>query len=551
MTPLVVPIEKFEESTLAQRCALMGVPLLGINHQGRIIAQQVDDGQWPAGLIASSPLFVAAVTAASGAWRGCPETDMVALWPGCWVAPLPIRQHRRNVGYRLAMFFTAELAGSEQFTKICDEARLDIAAARSRLLRCPLPAASQIQMMARTFAWMANDIDQQQRQERELDKLSTQLGETYEELSLMYKLSANMSVTRDHQRFVSESLDEVQQVVGLRWMAMQLIDDDQRLASLRGQLIVAGDAPTDRAELSDIARRLLSQFKIDSQANIVDHPESLGIPGLANIARRLLFVPVVADGRPLAILIGAEKLDESELSSVDSKLVTSMAQNLGIFLANSMLYEDLQGMFMGTLRSLVNAIDAKDTYTCGHSERVAFLGRQLAEKAGLDPATVERLYLAGLLHDVGKIGVPEAVLTKPGRLTDEEFEIIKTHPRIGAHILQGIRQMQDLIPGVLYHHERYDGRGYPDRLAGDNIPLFGRLLCLADSFDAMSSNRTYRSALPLDQTLEEITRCAGSQFDPALANVFVTLDFAPYQQMVRMHQQRPSLIVQELGGRSS
>ena len=167
-----------------------------------------------------------------------------------------------------------------------------------------------------------------------------------------------------------------------------------------------------------------------------------------------------------------------------------------------------------------------------YSQRVAELSRALAQRIGLPDEQCERVYLSGLLHDVGKIGVPETVLTKPGRLTEAEFDAIKKHPAIGAQILGNIKQLQDIIPGVLYHHERWDGRGYPHQVAGDKIPLMGRIICVADSFDAMSSTRTYRPALPLETVLAEIQRCAGQQFDPQLAKVFVTLDFSPYKQAV-------------------
>ena len=141
--------------------------------------------------------------------------------------------------------------------------------------------------------------------------------------------------------------------------------------------------------------------------------------------------------------------------------------------------------------------------------------------AGLSPIECERVYLSGLLHDIGKIGVPDAVLTKPGRLTREEFDLLKKHPEIGQRILSRVRQIQDLVPGVLYHHERVDGRGYPHGVAGRDIPLFGRIICIADSFDAMTSNRTYRAALPIPMAISEIRRCSGSQFDPYLAERFL------------------------------
>ena len=156
----------------------------------------------------------------------------------------------------------------------------------------------------------------------------------------------------------------------------------------------------------------------------------------------------------------------------------------------------------------------------------------MAAAAGQDPAVVERYRVAGLIHDVGKIGVPEAVLCKPGRLTEDEFRQIQRHPTIGTTILQDVPALADVMAGVLHHHERFDGRGYPAGLAGADIPLVARTLALADTFDAMSSNRSYRAALPRAQVLAEIGKCAGAQFDPELAATFVTLDFAPFDEQL-------------------
>jgi HD-GYP domain-containing protein (c-di-GMP phosphodiesterase class II) len=151
------------------------------------------------------------------------------------------------------------------------------------------------------------------------------------------------------------------------------------------------------------------------------------------------------------------------------------------------------------------------------------------------------VYLSALVHDVGKIGVPEAVLTKPGRLTPAEFEMVKAHPELGVRIVERIPQMRDLIPGVLHHHEKYNGSGYPHGLAGTDIPLFGRIICLADSFDAMSSSRTYRSAMPVDNVFRELTRCSGTHFDPELAQAFMqNVDLARYYAMLSDHQQHRS-----------
>lgn len=195
--------------------------------------------------------------------------------------------------------------------------------------------------------------------------------------------------------------------------------------------------------------------------------------------------------------------------------------------------DERQSLFMGAVEALVASIDAKDAYTRGHSERVAHLSARLGAAVGLDPETVERIRIAGLVHDVGKIGVPEAVLRKPSRLTEEEFALIKAHPATGRKILRDIPQLAAGMGGVLHHHEKFGGGGYPEGLAGEAIPIFGRIIGLADAFDAMSSSRAYRGALDRGHVLDEIRRSAGSHFDPALVGHFVSVDLKEYDRMVR------------------
>jgi HD-GYP domain-containing protein (c-di-GMP phosphodiesterase class II) len=352
----------------------------------------------------------------------------------------------------------------------------------------------------------------------------------------MYKLSSNMMVNQTPDSFLGNACCELQQVVGLRWMVLQIADQQDNLCVLAGQIFTAGELPTGKRALKQIGLQLIQEVGTSSEPVVLDDLSRMNIPGLPDLAHHLLVVPLVREGVPFGLIFGADKLDDSHISSIDSKLCSSLASTMSIFLQNAMLYEDMQSMFLGTLHALTSSIDAKDSYTHGHSERVALMSRRLAEAAGLDDLTCERIYVAGLVHDVGKIGVPESVLCKPGRLTFEEFELIKQHPEIGARILQDIRQMHDLIPGVLYHHERWDGNGYPHRLTARDIPLFGRVIGLADAFDAMSTNRTYRRALKHEDVMAEIERCAGSQFDPDLAKVFMKLNFDPFFEMVQKHQ---------------
>ena len=188
-------------------------------------------------------------------------------------------------------------------------------------------------------------------------------------------------------------------------------------------------------------------------------------------------------------------------------------------------HQELRLAYVQTIRALAEAVDAKDTYTRGHSERVGVYASKIARELGFPKNFIERVYIAGLLHDVGKIGVRDAVITKPDRLDPDEYEEIKKHPEIGAKILEPVDFLADVVPCVRHHHEWFDGceRGYPDRLKGDLIPLPSRIILVADTVEAMTSDRPYRNALTLDAVVSEITKYSGTQFDPSCASAFLRL----------------------------
>jgi HD-GYP domain-containing protein (c-di-GMP phosphodiesterase class II) len=190
-------------------------------------------------------------------------------------------------------------------------------------------------------------------------------------------------------------------------------------------------------------------------------------------------------------------------------------------MGNGELKTNIQLLY-GTVRALIAALEAKDEYTRGHSERVTAYGMHLGRVMNLPPDALNALELGGFLHDIGKIGIPERILHKPDRLTDEEYAIIKQHPRLGYGILSQIEGSQIVGDVVLHHHERWDGKGYPDGLAGEGIPFAARILGLADAFDAMGSTRPYRSHCAKERVIEEIRKNAGQQFDPKLAEVFLS-----------------------------
>jgi putative nucleotidyltransferase with HDIG domain len=201
------------------------------------------------------------------------------------------------------------------------------------------------------------------------------------------------------------------------------------------------------------------------------------------------------------------------------KLLSIVASRAAAAIDNARLYEDLQATFQQTIQSLARTIDKMDRYTAGHSERVARYGAALARWLGLSPAMIEIVRQAALMHDIGKIGCVMN-LNKAGKLTQDEYEIFKKHPVYGREILDPIRFLEPVIPGVHLHHERWDGRGYPLGLRGNEIPLIARIISVADTYDAMTSDRAYRRALPHEVTVNEILRCSATQFDPDVTGEF-------------------------------
>jgi len=184
---------------------------------------------------------------------------------------------------------------------------------------------------------------------------------------------------------------------------------------------------------------------------------------------------------------------------------------------------ELERLLVATVGALANAIEARDPYTRGHTDRVARITIAFCDRLGWARDRLSIARMGALLHDIGKIGVPDAILRKPGRLSAEEYDLMKQHTTIGAQMLQAIEALEPAIPFVLAHHERWDGSGYPQKLAGEAIPIEGRILAIVDAFDAMTSARVYRAPMGMEAAMNEIRRCAGTQFDPGLVPVFVRL----------------------------
>ena len=361
--------------------------------------------------------------------------------------------------------------------------------------------------------------------QRDIDLLADNLADTYEEISLLYRLTHSLKLSCRDEDLGRLALRWLADAVPVESLAVQFLPaaaDDAVEAKSRNEavLLTHGPCPLDNARFS----RLVARWSVELPKHpIVINPPITAEPEWAfPEIRQLVLVPLVEGARLFGWLAAFNHREGRELGTVEGSLLGSVAAILGIHSSNTDLYREQAELLSGMVRALTSAIDAKDPYTCGHSDRVARVSVRLGREMGCSPDQLKWLYLSGLLHDVGKIGIDQDVLSKPGRLSETEYQHIQTHTQIGFRILDGIKQLDDVLPVVLHHHEAWDGTGYPSRLAGETIPVLARIVAVADSYDAMASDRPYRKGMP-DDRLEEIFRAGtGKQWDARVIAAFFT-----------------------------
>jgi diguanylate cyclase (GGDEF)-like protein len=358
----------------------------------------------------------------------------------------------------------------------------------------------------------------------------------------------------NHRRFQERLAQEVRRAAASgEPLSLLLMDIDRFHAYNQGHGHVEGDGALSamaellRSHLPSVA--VAARYGGDEFAVLIPRTDAAGA---SELAERIRAAVAAHDEGALTLSIGvaarAESTSEPESLALAAELALAQAKQLGpdhvcgfdtvagevgtatgIATADPYhLHRFLRDGSLATIQALAAAVDAKDPYTQGHSRRVADHARLIAERLGLTPEQVDQVYTAATLHDVGKIGIPDRVLQKAGRLSPEEQRLMETHPVLGEVIVGKVPQLANTLGGVRSHHERWDGHGYPDGLSGEQIPLVARILALADTFDAMTSNRPYRRSLAVETALQEIGRSAGTQFDPRLTPLFVQLVLERY-----------------------
>lgn len=240
------------------------------------------------------------------------------------------------------------------------------------------------------------------------------------------------------------------------------------------------------------------------------------------VTRSILAVPLVVKGKVIGVAEVLNKKGDRKFDKADLELFAALGNQIAIAVENASLYSDLDKLFLSSIRAIVEAVDAKDPYTRGHSSRVVEYALQIGRALTRNKDKLKEIEISAILHDVGKIGIPDKILGKPGRLTRREQTYMERHPEFSAAIVEPIELLKKLMKNIMHHHERIDGDGYPGGLMGRNIPLVARIICIADAFDAMTTDRPYRKRKSTRTALRELQRHAGTQFDQKLVSIFVT-----------------------------
>jgi HD-GYP domain-containing protein (c-di-GMP phosphodiesterase class II) len=366
------------------------------------------------------------------------------------------------------------------------------------------------------------------------------------ELAVLNRTADALATRRTFDEVMRDAAREVAAVT--RAQSVWIVEPDAALRpvavhSHEGRAASIAHLPLEARDLFD---RIVQERPIDPL--VMPHydpaaPQDAHFIGYAIISGRHLLGALIAYGRR-----------DQELSERHcTRLLQSLLRQTAVAAENARLFQAMGTMIVDVVIAMAMAIESRDPYTGGHVERVTAYAVMLGQTLGMDEQALTQLRLGGLLHDIGKVAVPDAILRKPGQLTDDEFNTMKTHAAVGHQIISPIPHLSPIDSVVRHHHERYDGKGYPDGLRGQEIPLLARVAAIADAFDAMTSDRPYRKALSLDAALQQIRANAGTQFDPDLAQQFASNEPARFTEAVvnlrqwRDSQQKPdSLMLMDL-----
>ena len=435
----------------------------------------------------------------------------------------------QELSEKLAINVKLESVDQDDASEIAAGSAIAISA---KQVLCRLPSGSLVGWLtghpeqsaahAETVLALQQSVSENEELHTEINALVFEVSRNFEELSLISMLATTSALpsSEDSSRSMIESwIGPLCDGVGAQSIAAVIADEHGQPT----ETIWSGEEIASQSVLGNLIAS--DRQATERQPIVVNEFASSELPTVSEY----MLLECRCEGNLHGWLIALNRIDVEEdvtwaqhgFTTVQANLMDTVVNQLATQLNNIKLLNQKESLLLDMVRALVNALDARDPYTCGHSERVALFAKFLASAAGLNAEECSQIYLTGLLHDVGKIAIPDSVLLKPSKLSDEERDVIQTHPDSGWRILHGLDALSDVLKGVLYHHENFDGSGYPDRLKGESIPIDGRILAVCDAFDAMTSDRPYRRGMSVAKAAEILNGGAGKYWDPQLVSIFL------------------------------
>jgi len=366
-------------------------------------------------------------------------------------------------------------------------------------------------------------VKTEQPPEREV--LSDRLERKVRDLSVMYSINEVLDSVEGIDDLFSNLTELACKIAEATSSAFYLYDRDEDVFYLKH--FFSNNTDEERPVSFKLDQRIIEAMNMERMPLIYNRPEQLeffvDIAPVNREVENVMVTPLYVRNENFGVLLVEDKRTEPDFTETDITFLNMLLKKASLVIENRALYETIYANLIDTLRSLVSTIEAKDKYTQRHSDQVTKVALLIAKEIKCSKEELEIIQFAGMLHDIGKIGISDAILQKKGRLTNEEFEKIKEHPVIGARILEPLGMLPHEKAIIRHHHERWDGKGYPDGLAGRDIPFLARIVSLADAYDAMTSDRVYRKGLSHELALQEIERNAGYQFDANLVKAFIGL----------------------------
>ena len=351
------------------------------------------------------------------------------------------------------------------------------------------------------------------------------IEERVDRLALLSQLSQILNSTLERREVRKRAIEAATQLMKAETGSLLLIDEKKK--ELYFEVALGDKEDTIKTITLALGEGIAGWVAQKGKPLIVNHPDEdsrfyRGVDGKTKFTtRNIICVPVQVKKKVVGVLEAVNRRNGADFDEEDLALFTSLADQVAIALDNARLYQEQEEMFYQTAESLADAIEKRDPYTGGHTQRVTLYSLIIARYLPLRSIEKKWLKIAAVLHDIGKIGIEDQILKKPDQLSPEEYDVIKHHSDLGAEIIEHIRQLKEIIPGVKYHHEQVNGRGYPDGLKGEDIPMIAKIVSVSDTYDAMTTDRPYRSALTKEAAIKELKRCCGTQFDRQVVEAFL------------------------------